>query len=35
MSHTAQLGLTALEHVGFVMKDGKVCKQKVGSSAGN
>jgi imidazolonepropionase-like amidohydrolase len=27
--------ITALEHVGFVMKDGRVFKQKTGSSAGN
>jgi imidazolonepropionase-like amidohydrolase len=27
--------VTVLEHVGFVMKDGKVYKQKIGSSAGN
>jgi imidazolonepropionase-like amidohydrolase len=27
--------IAALEHVGFVMKDGKVYKQKIGSSAGD
>jgi hypothetical protein len=35
ISQTTPLAVTALEHVGFVMKDGRVYKREIGSSAGN